>query len=67
MSMAEFLDEAALNIPFQVFATDISETAIEKARAGIYTQAALAPDLAEADGAVLHEVGSRLPDRQEHP
>ncbi len=43
MSMTEFLDEAALNIPFQVFATDISETAIEKARAGIYTQAALAP------------------------
>jgi two-component system CheB/CheR fusion protein len=43
MSMTEFLDEAAVNIPFQVFATDISETAVEKARAGIYTQSALAP------------------------
>jgi len=43
MSMVEFLDEAAVNIPFQVFATDISETAIEKARAGIYTQGGLAP------------------------
>jgi two-component system CheB/CheR fusion protein len=43
MCMMEFLDEAAVTIPFQVFATDISETAIEKARAGIYTPAALGP------------------------
>jgi two-component system CheB/CheR fusion protein len=43
MSMMEFLDEAASTVPFQVFATDISETAIEKARAGTYTPAALGP------------------------
>jgi len=43
MSLMEFLDDAAVTVPFQIFATDISETAIEKARAGIYTQAALAP------------------------
>jgi two-component system CheB/CheR fusion protein len=43
MSMMEFLDDAALRVPFQVFATDISETAIEKARAGIYAPAALGP------------------------
>jgi two-component system, chemotaxis family, CheB/CheR fusion protein len=43
MSMMEFLDDAALAVPFQVFATDISETAIEKARTGIYTPAALGP------------------------
>ncbi len=42
MSLMEFLDDAAVTVPFQIFATDISETAIEKARAGIYTQAALA-------------------------
>ena len=34
--------DAKLSIPFEIFATDISETAIEKARAGIYTDAALA-------------------------
>jgi two-component system CheB/CheR fusion protein len=43
MSLMEFLDDAAVTVPFQIFATDISETAIEKARAGIYTQAALRP------------------------
>ena len=43
ISMIEFLDDAALTVPFQVFATDISETAIEKARVGIYTPAALGP------------------------
>jgi two-component system CheB/CheR fusion protein len=40
--LVEFLDEAKLGFPFEIFATDISATAIEKARAGIYTGAALA-------------------------
>jgi two-component system CheB/CheR fusion protein len=40
--LMEFLDEAKLSVPFEVFATDISETAIEKARSGTYTDAALA-------------------------
>jgi two-component system CheB/CheR fusion protein len=40
--MTEFLEEAKISLPFEVFATDISETAIEKARAGIYAPAALA-------------------------
>jgi two-component system CheB/CheR fusion protein len=40
--LMEFLDEADVNVPFEVFATDISETAIEKARAGTYTDGALA-------------------------
>ena len=39
--LMEFLDEAKVSIPFEVFATDISETAIEKARAGTYAGAAL--------------------------
>jgi len=42
MCMAEFMDDAAAPVPFQIFATDISETAIEKARAGVYSQAAVA-------------------------
>ena len=38
----EFLDEAKVSFPFEIFATDLSETAIEKARAGTYTGATLA-------------------------
>ena len=40
--LMEFLEEAEVSLPFEIFATDISETAIEKARAGTYTEAALA-------------------------
>jgi two-component system CheB/CheR fusion protein len=40
--LMEFLEKAELSLPFEVFATDISETAIEKARAGTYMGAALA-------------------------
>jgi two-component system, chemotaxis family, CheB/CheR fusion protein len=40
--LAEFLEEAELSFPFEIFATDISETAVTKARAGTYADAALA-------------------------
>ena len=40
--LMEFLDDMKSSVPFEIFATDISETAIEKARAGTYTGAALA-------------------------
>ena len=40
--LMEFLDDRKLSVPFEIFATDISETAIEKARAGTYTSGALA-------------------------
>ena len=39
--LMEFLDEAGANLPFEIFGTDISATAIEKARTGTYTAAAL--------------------------
>jgi two-component system, chemotaxis family, CheB/CheR fusion protein len=42
MCLTEFLDDAKVSLPFEVFATDISETAIEKARAATYSGAALA-------------------------
>ena len=42
MCLTEVLDDAKVSLPFEVFATDISEAAIEKARAGTYTGAALA-------------------------
>ncbi len=37
----EFMGDAGLSVPFEVFATDISEKAIEKARAGVYTEASV--------------------------
>jgi two-component system CheB/CheR fusion protein len=40
--LQEFLDDAKLSTPFEVFATDISETAIEQARAGTYAGTGLA-------------------------
>ena len=40
--LTEFLDDAKLQIPFEIFASDISEKAIEKARAGIYKDSELA-------------------------
>jgi two-component system CheB/CheR fusion protein len=40
--LMEFLAERKESFPIEIFATDLSETAIEKARAGTYTGAALA-------------------------
>src|SRR5208283_3349263 len=40
--LTEFLDDAKASVPFEIFATDISETAIEIARAGTYKEPALA-------------------------
>ena len=37
----EYLGDQAIMTPIQIFATDLSESAIEKARAGIYTKADL--------------------------
>jgi two-component system CheB/CheR fusion protein len=40
--LAEFLEKSGANAPVQIFATDISESALDKARAGIYGTTALA-------------------------
>ena len=37
----EFLKERAINIPIQIFATDINEKGLEKARAGVYSKGAM--------------------------
>jgi two-component system CheB/CheR fusion protein len=42
MCLMEFLDEAGESVPFEVFATDISETAVAKARAGTYKDSEVA-------------------------
>jgi two-component system CheB/CheR fusion protein len=41
ISLMEYLEETGRTAPFQIFATDVSDTAIEKARAGIYTETAV--------------------------
>ncbi len=39
--LTEFMNERKLSIPFEIFATDVSAPAIEKARTGTYSDAAL--------------------------
>src|SRR6185369_15453357 len=38
MAVLEFLDDSAGSIPFQIFATDVSDKAIDRARAGLYPE-----------------------------
>lgn len=38
IALLEFLEDRTINRPIQIFATDINETVIDKARAGIYPQ-----------------------------
>jgi two-component system CheB/CheR fusion protein len=40
--LTEFLEDTKVNLPFEIFATDISETAISTARAGAYKGTTLA-------------------------
>ena len=40
--LTEFFDDTKVHFPIEIFATDLSETAIEKARAGTYVGGALA-------------------------
>ena len=47
MCLVEHLDEGSLNIPVQIFATDVSESVIDKSRVGIYPEniaSDIAPD-----------------------
>src|SRR5262249_3862654 len=41
IALVEYLDNRPESVPIQIFATDISETAIEQARAGLYAPAAV--------------------------
>ncbi len=45
--LMEFLKDAALTTPIQIFGTDVSETVIERARAGVYAKANVAQDVSE--------------------
>jgi len=41
--LTEFLEDAGVRLGFQIFATDANDAVIEEARAGLYSEAALAP------------------------
>jgi len=47
ISLVEFLEEQALDMNIQIFATDVSLVSIEKARAGVYSHAVAADVLPE--------------------
>ena len=55
------------NPSFQIFATDLSESALKKARAGIYPREHRGERLPGAPAAVLRQGGRPLPDQQGHP
>ena len=65
--LTEFLERDGANVPLQIFASDISETTIEKARAAIY----MMPALAEVSPARLKrffvKANGGVPDREIHP
>jgi two-component system, chemotaxis family, CheB/CheR fusion protein len=41
MCLIEYLDDSGSNVPIQIFASDLSEDAIGRARAGIYSESAV--------------------------
>ena len=45
--LLEYIGEARLNVPVQVFGTDLSDSALETARAGVYTESIVADVSAE--------------------
>ena len=42
IALREFLDETHVNRPIQIFGTDLSEMAVQKVRAGVYPESAVA-------------------------
>ena len=62
--LLEFLGERASNYQIQIFATDVSEVIMQKARAGIYSESITMDMSARASAAVLPQTGWRVPDQQ---
>ena len=54
ISLVEFLGEERTEVPIQIFGTDLSETAIQRARAGIYKES-IEADVEERRSAFLDE------------
>ena len=67
MCLTEFVEEAAIPVRIQVFATDLSEPAIDKARAGLYLGKCPGRRVAGTATALLRQDGRALPDQQSTP
>lgn len=65
--LLEFLDTLATKPTIQIFGTDISELAIEKARLGKYMQSLIGNNLTRTSKSLLCQSGGRIPDRQADP
>ena len=63
--LTEFLAERKLNHPVQIFGTDINDTALEKARVGIYPESIPGDMSAERLRRFFVKMEQRLPDQQE--
>ncbi len=67
MLLLEDLGDQANRRKIQIFGTDISEHAINRARAGVYSEAAVADILGRAAEALFRQSRSWLPDPQKCP
>ena len=64
IALLEFLGEKAVNTRIQLFGTDLSETAIEQARAGFYPESTVAASFTGAPAAVFLQGGRWIPNQQ---
>ncbi|MEI9976221.1 MAG: CheR family methyltransferase [Ignavibacteriota bacterium] len=67
ISLKEFLSETKLSFPIEIFATDLSETAIEKAPRRHVHGWNVGARLGAAAGALLSALGARVSDCERHP
>ena len=64
ITLSEYMNETGASFPVQIFASDISEQAIEKARAGQVPGEYCGGHFRGTPEPVFHQDGRRLPDRQ---
>ncbi|MEJ0034745.1 MAG: chemotaxis protein CheB [Gammaproteobacteria bacterium] len=67
IALVEHLGERLASIGVQIFGTDVSETAIELARAGAFSAHHRAGSIERAPGALLRQARVRLHHREKHP
>ena len=67
MALLEYLGDPAPAAGVQIFGTDISDAALQKARAGVYAQTELSAVSPERLAALLHRAERRVPRCQGRP
>ena len=66
IALVEFLESEDLDCRIQMFGTDVSDTTIDKARAGIYSESTVMNVSAERSAALLRSHRLRIPDQPRH-